>query len=240
MEAIASAGGVNNVFSNAQRLLLNTAFPDTFEYYMLAFEVIDSDNVPVERFTFPVLPSTIRQSETTIKNIEKTFGGVTTNFSTSFVPYPINLSGNFGRKLRFTAGLDTPQMAKYTYTDPSKASAPSIVRKSLSPNPRITTGFGYTQKLKAVFRYGKAVDKKGNPYRIVFYNMAANEVVFVEMDSLVTEMSEDKNMIWVYNMQMTAVAGVPKIRLKEKFGNTTGDGGAGQTSEAINNIGLVA
>lgn len=236
---IGSRWGTSDLITEAQRLALNTAFPNDFEYYLLALEVIDSENIPMERFTFPVMPKMIRNQRPTIKTIEKTYGGVITNFATSFVPYPISVSGTFGKKLRFTLGLDTPQMLQYTYGDPKEVNAKKLFKKAATVNPRIRTGYGYTQKLKDIFAYGQALDKKGNPYKIVFYNMAANEVVYVEMDNLVTDINDqEKNMMWGYSLQMTAVAPVQKVSVKDTLKNMAGvgDGGASDTVAAIDNI----
>lgn len=210
----------------AEKLLLNTVFPDSFEYYLIALEVIDSDNVPVERFSFTVLPSSIRRSETKIKTIQKTMGGVVTTFNTTFVPYQISLSGSFGRKLKVSLGLDTPQMLRYNPPQNLNGLAKTSFKRVQQISNTVNTGFGYTKKLEQIFDYGTAVDKKGNPYKIILYNMAYNEVVFVEMDNLVTEINDrERNMMWGYNLNMTAVSPVTSVSLdtvKDKVFTTDG------------------
>lgn len=177
---------------------LNALFPDDFEFYLCAFELRDSNDKLKSMLIFPVNPESIREQETNPVNIMKTFNGVVTITNPTFNPFPITISGTFGRKLRIV--LNTGGIADATAFFDTDALTPSF-------NPKIKTGYGTLQLLRKMLRKSKKIDPKtGLPYKLYFFNYALNSSYMVEYNTMVSDMSIQKNALWYYSIQMTAIA----------------------------------
>jgi hypothetical protein len=56
---------------------LSALYPNDFELYIVAFELVNSSKQVEDYFLFPVQPFSIAEQNKTIQNIKKTAGGVT-------------------------------------------------------------------------------------------------------------------------------------------------------------------
>ena len=88
--------------------VLNTLYPNDFEYYMLSLELTYFNNFDQEKtiryFSFPVMPNSITQTEPQLNNIKRNYGGLTVLNSPTFVPKEITIQGNFGKQMRVMLG----------------------------------------------------------------------------------------------------------------------------------------
>jgi len=81
----------DGLITDSGKLLMHTLFPDEFEFYMMGFELIDSETrLVTDRLVFPVNPDAIDMGLGKITNIKKTASGMTVLSNNSFVPVPIN------------------------------------------------------------------------------------------------------------------------------------------------------
>ena len=173
------------------RLLLNSLFPNDFEYYIMAFEVVNGDGIPTDRMVLPVLPQNISINKQKIKNIQKTGAGITVFQNNTFEPIPITIQGTFGRRLRLMLG-----------------SFESTEEQTTNPNQfflNVKTGYGALKQLERIYEKDGQLDGNNVPFRINFYNLAFNQSFVVEMNNLQVRQDEGNNMIWYYTLNMTAV-----------------------------------
>lgn len=200
------------------KALLHHQFPNDFEYYLVAFELINWKGETIDLFTFPVLPSKLTIYEPRVKNIRKTFDGITTIKTSSFVPIDISMSGTFGRKFRFrldnqlvnAAGIAfSTDVGIYTKEQLRSQSAAPVFAKELK------TGYGCYQILRAIFDKSDGLDPNGKPLSLLFYNLASNQSYIVEAMSFQGDQDENSNnMLWQYSLAFRAVA--PVSDLKDK------------------------
>lgn len=161
--------------------LLNSQLPDEFELYLIALQVVDDDKNEVKDFlVFPVNPNSIMHVQKSFTNVKKAFSSVHVNENNSFVPSPISLNGSFGRGIKAVITGDSALAIK--------------------------TGYGVVRYLKNLIALSKSSNDNGKPYRTIFYNLAFNEVLTVEINECRYSQSLDSNRIWQYDLQMTAVA----------------------------------
>lgn len=181
--------------------LINSQFPNDFEYYMCCFELVDSDFNVVDFLIFPIMPNAIEEDENNILSIKKTFGGVVTLGTTTFLPRTINLSGNFGRRFKILIGRAGIDAAAVQFTG----------IKSFSS--QVKTGYGVTKVLENILTQSNKLDKKGNPYKLFFYNLAFGTSYLVKINNKKFRQNfPDSNMIWNYNINMTAVSPLSGLR----------------------------
>lgn len=55
---------------------LNANYPEEFELYLFAFELLDGDGKTIKYFVFPVNPSSFKQTDRPVENIQKTMAGL--------------------------------------------------------------------------------------------------------------------------------------------------------------------
>lgn len=179
----------NKILDPIGKAVLNRLFPDDFELYLVAIEVRDDDDMlqPIkELLVFPVNPDSIMLIQRKIIDIRKTFQGIHVNDVDTFVPIPLNISGTFGRKFRILfSGSENPTNAL-----------------------NFKTGFGTTKVLKNIVDMSKMRNESGKPYRTIFYCLpfGGNEVYTVEINECRFSQSMQNNMMWNYDLNMTAVA----------------------------------
>ena len=80
---------------------LHNLYPNEFEYYTISLELMDSNKKTTDFFVFPITPQSIKVSKTQIKTIKKSQFGISTYKNSTFSPLGINLTGNFGRALKY-------------------------------------------------------------------------------------------------------------------------------------------
>ena len=182
----------SGAITSSGRALLNSISPNDFEYYLMGFEVVNGANKVTDRFVLPVLPENITINNTKIINIKKTAAGISSYQNNSFEPISITMGGTFGRRFR---------LSLENFASVDKA----------SPKPftlNVKTGYGLAKELERIYKKNGQLDDKNNniPFRINFYNFAFNQSYIVEFNNLQFTQSQDKNVLWYYNLTMTAVA----------------------------------
>jgi len=194
------------------RQALNTQFPDEFEYYLIAFELVDSQGSLDTSIVFPVLPKSISIREPNVTNIKRTAGGVLSLSTPTFIPVDITLSGNFGRKFRFMNGQD---IVSLTATARGRSNETTTGQKSIF-DKSFKTGYGVTKMLQALHKKSVQLDSNNQPYRLYFYNLAFNANYVVESMSMSFDQNESENMIWSYSIQLKGIAPLSQIQSPEK------------------------
>jgi len=190
---------------------LNTLFPNDFEYYFMALELVNSQDEVIDYFAFPIIPD-IRQEEPKIKSMTQTDGGlVIISSSTVFVPKPITLTGDFGRKLRilFRGG------EALTFSEDLVQNFVTLRKAAFDPS--IKTGYGCIKILQSICDKSDGLDDLGKPFKLNLYNMALGEAYWVKVDRLTLNQEKTKNMIWGFSLQLSAIA-----RLEHVIGNIQG------------------
>lgn len=198
---------------------LHALFPNDFEFYMVSFELVDSKGNTVDFFIFPIMPSQLREDEVTLTNIKKTFGGIVSLDTNTFIPRKVSLSGNFGRKFKFLLGEEVINFAgvRFTSFEEGLTSIGATIGKSIFSS-KIKTGYGCTKVLESILKKSKMLDEEGKPFRLYFYNSAFGTNYLVKTNNFSFSQNENSsNMIWEYNINMTAVA---PLELLEEYNNS--------------------
>lgn len=199
---------------SAAQSALSLSFPNDFEYYMVALELVDFNGNTIDYFVFPINPSTYNQDEPSITNIRKTMGGVSAVGNSSFVPIPIRMAGNFGRKFKVLVGSSdnvTPSVAQYSTTNGVFSKEGFIQNTSgkfikTVSNTRVKTGYGATKILQAICDKSRG-DLGGKPNQLYMYNPAFNANFLVKVNNVsFSQSSQGGNFIWNYELSMTAIA----------------------------------
>lgn len=182
---------------------LNALYPNDFEFYLIALELVDSDGKAVESFIFPVNPESLSEVNTNIVNIQKTNQGVSVLKTRTWIPTDISLSGNFGRRFKFLLGKGSVDAAAvgFNFTTKNGEAPPKEF------NTQVKTGYGCCKLLDRIINRGNTLDEKGNPYRLYFYNLAFGTAYMVEHISLIFKQDfPASNMIWNYNLNLKTIA----------------------------------
>lgn len=198
------------------RGFVNQVFPNDFEVYLMSFELVDSNNTTIEYFLFPVMPEEIVESKKTLTNIRKTSSGINSMFNPTFTPVTIKISGNFGRQFKLMLGSDIVSLTGVfgSLVNKGKVVGFKVPEFDLS----VKTGYGATKKLQAILDKSFSLDDNGRPYKLLFYNYAFNSSYMVELESISFRQDMSTNMIWGYDIEMTALAPTEYIFGKYKSG----------------------
>lgn len=194
---------VKELTASVGRAGLHSLYPDEFEYYACALELVDSKGDITDSLTFPVMPSNITEQEPNIINIKKSAHAVISLHSNGFVPFNINISGTFGRKLRLMIGNKQVNGTAFRFNTVNEGlkSARNAVF-----NTQIKSGYGVIKVLEGIKRKSVQLDSYGLPYKCFFYNLSLNSNHLVEIRNLTKSMNEGTNMIWQYALEFTAIA----------------------------------
>lgn len=182
---------LTGAITSSGRALLHATAPDDFEYYLMGFEVVNGSNIVTDRFVMPVLPENITINNQKIINIKKTAAGISSYQNNTFEPISISLNGTFGRRFRLTLG-------NFQSTDDQSTNKPFQLN--------VKTGYGLAKELERIYKKNGQLDGNNVPFRINFYNYAFNQSFVVEFNNLQFRQSQDKNVMWYYSLNMTAVA----------------------------------
>lgn len=191
---------------------LNAMFPKEFEYYAMALELADSRGQSLDYFMFPVMPESFDEQQPSLERVRKTASGVSVLSTNSFVPRNITINGNFGRSFKFLVGRDLFDFKAVSF------SFKPIVNFAVDNLPipvyhnQIKTGYGCYKVLESMIDSARTRDQYGMPKQLFFYNMALGNSYVVRPIVLMPKQSMDKNMIWQYMLQMTAVAPISAVR----------------------------
>lgn len=217
-------GGIEKSYSEIAldskrgREYLNSMYPREFEYYACAFELVDENGERLDFFSFPVIPTSIQETRPSLANIKKTFGGIVITNQSTFVPFDISISGNFGRKMRRvihdsytqSKSVGEPKIQKTTNADGTvteeKVQEMSEVVITNVFSTDYKTGFGSTKILEEIFLRAQGTDINNKPLRLFFYNLSLSSNYLVEPVNISFSQARDQNMIWQYSMQLKAVA----------------------------------
>ncbi len=184
-----------SIIDNGGMQRLANLYPDEFEYYLCRLELRDSQDQTKSFFYFPVMPSSISESNNPIKNIKKTSSGVTVLKNDTFVPKDISLSGNFGRKFKTitSEGLHTAIVGEINLNTNGYFSE------------TIKTGFGALKLLEKIIDRSELMDEYNKPHILIFTNLAWQTTYVVENMNIQFSQSQEQNIIWNYSLQFKAV-----------------------------------
>lgn len=215
---------VLDITARAGKALLSSQFPDDFEYYMCALELVDatdSNNI-LDYVVFPIMPDNIRISEDKIQNTTKTSNGVVVLENFSFVPKNITISGNFGRRIKpMNAGGESFPIA-LTSEKVTSAVDNSLNKKITLPEFSITakSGYGITKILERMFEKSSSL-VNGVPVQLFFYNFAFNSHYLVQpINVQFFQNRNSTNMIWEYSMSFLGIAPAEELRTDSDYKNT--------------------
>jgi hypothetical protein len=192
---------------------LNALYPNDFEYYLCAFELV-SETKTVDYFVFPIQPSSISKTEPTRNNIKVSMSGTTVLRNKSFLPQEITLKGNFGRRFKIlsTKGAFFGVGVSFKIKDVMFGDR---MGKTITPSfsSGIKTGYGAVKLLQFLLEESNKVNSNGKPYQLYFYNMAFGEsyLVTIPPSGMTFPQSEDKNMIWEYALNLKILAPLSEV-----------------------------
>lgn len=194
---------------------LAALYPDDFELYLFALELLDSQNKVVEYFLFPINPSAVSKSTSQLVNIKKTAGGINAISTDTYQPSVVSLSGNFGRKFKILLGADYINFSAFSFSEQSRKNKQNNVFSNT-----VKTGYGCIKILERIITKSSQFDSKGNPYSLNFYNLSFGDSHLVKViGEPVFDTSLDKNMIWAYNFKMMTLASLDQLSNYDEFSN---------------------
>jgi len=203
------------------RATVNALFPKDFEYYMIAFELTDSKDRVVDYFVLPVMPKSLNQSQQSLTSIRKTAGGIVTIETNTFVPVNISLSGTFGRQLRALIGNTAANFTALAFSTKSgvfnETFTSKLVEKVNVFDPQVKTGYGATKILESMLSKSRTFDEFGNPYKLYMYNPAFGDSWLVRVNSQRYHQDEATNMLWHYDIELTAIARAAQAGSKKRL-----------------------
>lgn len=195
----------NGFVSEARQVVMHNLFPNQFEYYFMAIELENSKGKTTDRMVFPILPKTIDERRTITSNVQKTAGGVISQFSTTFTPIDISISGTFGKEFKLLNNLPLngeidvlDNLAKGTWKEKWNSTKTFF-------NPLIFTGFGAFNELKRIFEKSRLLDSNGKPYKTIFYNLAFSSQYYVQLQQFNGNENVDQNFFHNFTLSMKAV-----------------------------------
>lgn len=202
-----------NLLESLGKPAMSALYPNDFEYYACALELVDSRDNVVYSLIFPVMPSEINESSISISNIKKTNSGVISIFNPTFVPIDLKIDGDFGRKFRI---MVNDVATTFTGIVGNLVRGKSISNfESPEFDLKVKTGYGVIKHLQKIYEKSFKLDIYGKPHKCYFYNLALNSHYLVELKNLTNNQTQQDNMIWKYSLLMKAIA--PAYSIKKKF-----------------------
>lgn len=221
MDLIAAAYQQKNKLQLLGKSALHTEFPDEFELYLIALELVSSSKTEetLMYFVFPIMPNSISESEKFGNNIIKTAGGIVTLSNTTFLPISINLSGSFGRSLKYVIGTQFFNLVQgFSLKKENRADLLKKTQKALF-DQNIKTGYGCCKILQDIVRESKLIDENG-PRILYYHNLAFNSRYIVKPDDIVfSQEVGSSNMIWNYRLSLTAIGESSVFQMKQDYRN---------------------
>lgn len=194
---------------------LAALYPNDFEVYITAIELVDSADKVTDYFLFPLNPSEISKSTLQIQSIKKTALGISTVSTSTYQPSIITMSGNFGKKLKILVNQDLIDFNAFNFSEQFKKNAQQNVFSNT-----VKTGYGCLKILERIIEKSKQLDQYGNPYFLHLYNLSFGDAFLVKVigepsfnDNL------DKNMIWSYNIKFQTLAPLNQLENYNKNSN---------------------
>jgi hypothetical protein len=228
------------LLDDAGRAGAHALFPNDIEYYMCAFELVDSEGNSIDYFAFPVMPSEMTRDKQEFTNIKKTMGGITALSVDGFVPVNFQISGILGRKLRVLLSSRDVSFSAFRFSTKAGVFKPGQVSgNSPSPsqfNTQVKTGYGATKILESIIEKSNMLDNNNKPLRLYFYNPTFNESYLIKITNSNYSQDESRsNIMWSYRINFTAIA--PLDQLLDKKNTILGiDLGLNVLAKGVNTI----
>lgn len=184
-------------------------YPDEFEYYLIAFELVDSLGVSEDYMMFPIMPSQISKVENNRTSIKKSSSGTTILYSSSTTPNDLSLKGDFGKGFKLLIrNNDNP--SGYTLGLNFK----KLSLKNPEFDPTVRTGYGAIKILQRIMNNSSKLDSSGNPRKLYMYNLALGEsyLCVVPNGGLTISQQYDRNMIWGYSLNLSLIANLEDLK----------------------------
>lgn len=206
LDRTGALGRYSQLVKNIGRAALSSFYPDDFEFYLCAFELVNSSSTE-GYFVFPIQPSAIQKIEPNRTNIKKSLSGITVLTNSSFVPQEINIKGNFGKRFKILSSLDGVAFSKQE----GFKRIDELIKPTFSTS--IKTGYGAVKVLKSILDASRVVDKQGKPKKLFFYNLGFGEsyLITIPPSGITFSQSEEQNMIWFYQINMTIVSPLSSV-----------------------------
>lgn len=213
IENIAKKVGQITKFSGKE--YLNNLYPEEFENYIIALELLDEKNNTLQYFIFPINPSSLDESKNRTVNIKQTLGGLAVLNSPAFVPVPVILSGNFGRKLKVVLGEKTEDLVS-SFKAEDKFSWQSVgkgVRNIF--DKRVKSGYGCVKILEEICMSSFSM-RDGQRRKLILHNLALGNSYVVKPISFKAAQTQETNMVWNYSLQLMGIAPLSAIKTPEE------------------------
>lgn len=193
---------------------LNGLYPNDFELYVFALELVNSKGDTEEYFILPINPTNFEETQPANTSIIKTMGGVVTIDSNTFDPVDIVMSGNFGRRFKALLGGELIDFGALSYSSKSGAFSASKAgdqfKKSIF-NSRIKTGYGCIKILESISKKSTSLDQFNKPYSLYLYNLALGNSYLIKIMNLNFKQDMSSNRIWNYTMQIKGIGEMDSI-----------------------------
>lgn len=194
------------------RQVLNTMYPDEFEMYICALELLDKQGATLRYFIFPVNPTQMTESQPKLTNVKKAAAGVVSLSTTTFVPVDINIAGNFGRRFKILLGADYVDFIQSFQSFDGQISASSLHSGTVGVfDERTKTGYGCVKILEDIVHEADVVDENG-PRRLIFYNLAFGTSYLVKPMAFNLNMAQETNMLHGYTLSLKGIAPIESLR----------------------------
>lgn len=188
---------------------LHKIFPNDFEYYAIAFEILNYQGESIAYFGMPIMPNSLNISISSGIDVSMTSAGVESIVNPSFIPFDITGIGSFGRALKLvTQDNILPLRLSKEFFSAKLKNIKDIVNGNEATFSNIAkTGYGLCKILEAIFALSSMVGSDGQPYIAVMYNLSFNHNYVVELMNV--SFSQDvstNNAMWNYNFTIKATA----------------------------------
>lgn len=239
-----------STLSDLGRAALHALYPRDFEYYLVSLELTElseeGENT-IDYFVFPIAPNSINKSENNRINVKKTATSNVVINNKHFTPHDLTLKGDFGRGFKILISPnETISFKGLRYSikegnyNPSDLLESTVNDIKAEFNPEIKTGYGCIKILQSIVSKAMSVDKKGNPFRLYFYNPALGESYLVVPKPNGLNLQQDQNqnnMIWSYSLNFTIIADIVSSRNKTIKRSLSSLLSAGAIQKGVNEVG---
>jgi hypothetical protein len=205
---------------------LNSVFPNEFEFYAIALEIVNSQGKSMAYLMFPINPDSLSISINNPISVSSTSAGVESLINPNFVPFDVTASGSFGRALRvvvqgdniLTGGAFGVRLSNEIFSSKIKAVKDIIGGGEATFSELAKTGYGVCKILEAIWALGCSVDENNVPYTMIMYNLSFNHNYIAEPMSI--SFPQDigaNNGFWRYNFSLKCVAPMYALQTKDEY-----------------------
>ncbi len=177
---------------------MTALYPDEFEYYLVAFEILDSQGDTVNYFSFPVMPASLKESHHEINNVKKTAGGVAVIDNGTFVPVNISMAGTFGRSFKVLAKASNEGLKNLRALGFNNF-------HNFEFNTLLKKGYGCIKIIESIKDQSKQLDSYDKPHKLIFYNPVQGNNYLVKFVDFVHYQDMANNMIPRYELSLKAI-----------------------------------